>query len=121
AVMISEGLWKQKFASNPHIVGQSIVLDGVDRTIVGIVPASFHLKEWNFRPSEAYTPVGEWREPQFRDRSAAWGMDAIARLKPGVTLAAANQDMERVNHGMEAAYPNVDAGIRTHIVPLKEQ
>ena len=88
-VMISEGLWKRKFASNPHIVGQVIVLDGVPRTIIGIVPASFRLEQWNFHPAEAYTPVGEWREPQFRDRTAAWGMDAVARLKPGVTLAEA--------------------------------
>ncbi len=98
--MISEGLWKRKFASNPHIVGQAITLDGVPRTIIGIVPASFQLEQWNFHPAEAYTPVGEWREPQFRDRAAAWGMDAIARLKPGVTLAEASQDMQRVNHGL---------------------
>ncbi len=81
--MISEGLWKRKFASNPHIVGQAITLDGEPRTIIGVVPASFQLEQWNFHPAEAYTPVGEWREPQFRNRNAAWGMDALARLKPG--------------------------------------
>jgi predicted permease len=120
-VMISEGLWKRKFGSNPHIVGQAVTLDGVPRTIVGIVPASFQLQQWNFRPAEAYTPIGEWREPQFRNRNAAWGMDAIARLKPGVTLASAAQDMQRVNQGLAATYPDVDAGIETTIVPLKEQ
>ncbi len=119
-VMISEGLWKRKFASNPHIVGQVIVLNGVPRTIIGIVPASFRLDQWNFHAAEAYTPVGEWREPQFRDRTAAWGMDAIARLKPGVTLAEASQDMERVNSGLAATYPDVDAGIKTTIVPMIE-
>jgi predicted permease len=119
-VMISEGLWKRKFASNPHIVGQVIVLNGVPRTIIGIIPASFRLDQWNFHPAEAYTPVGEWREPQFRDRTAAWGMDAVARLKPGVTLAAASQDMKRVNNGLAATYPDVDAGIETTIVPMIE-
>ncbi len=120
-VTISEGLWKRKFASNPHIVGQAIVLDGVPRTIVGVIPACFQLRQWNFRPGEIYTPVGEYRDPHFRDRQAAWGLDAIALLKPGVTLAQAAQDMERVNRGLEAAYPDVDAGIKTTIVPLKEQ
>ncbi len=120
-VMISEGLWKRKFGSNPHIVGQSIILDGVDRTIVGVVPASFKLEQWNFHTSEAYTPVGEWREPQFRARTAAWGLDAIARLKPGVTLAGAQQDMARVNHGLETAYPDVDAGIKTYMLPMKQE
>ncbi len=120
-VMISEGLWKRKFASNPNIVGQAITLDGQPRTIIGVVPASFQFQQWNFRPAEAYTAIGEYKEPQFRDRNAAWGMDAIARLKPGVTLAEAAQDMQRVNHGLEATYPDVDAGIATTIVPLKEQ
>jgi predicted permease len=119
-VMISEGLWKRKFASNPHIVGQVIILNGVPRTIIGIIPASFRLDQWNFHASEAYTPVGEWREPQFRDRTAAWGLDAVARLKPGVTLAAASQDMARVNSGLAATYPDVDAGIETTIVPMIE-
>jgi putative ABC transport system permease protein len=120
-VMISEGLWKRKFASNPHIVGQSITLDGVPRSIIGVVPASFQLRQWNFRPAEAYTTLGEWREPQFRNRNAAWGLDAIARLKPGVTMAEAAQDMQRVNRGLEATYPDVDAGIKTTMVPLKQQ
>jgi putative ABC transport system permease protein len=120
-VMISEGLWKRKFASNPNIVGQVIVLDGVPRTIVGVVPGSFQLNEWNFRTSEVYTPVGEYSEPEFRRRSAAWGLDAIARVRPGVTLTQAARDMERVNRGLEAAYPDVNAGIKTTIVPLKDQ
>ncbi len=120
-VMISEGLWKRKFASNPNILGQAIILDGRPRTIIGVVPASFQLRQWNFRPGEIYTPVGEYPVPHFRDRQAAWGMDAIARLKPGMTLAQAAQDMARVNRGLEATYPDVDAGIKTNIVPLKDQ
>ena len=120
-VMISEGLWKRKFASNPHIIGQAIVLNGTPRTIVGIVPSSLQLEMWNFHPGEIYTPVGEYSDPHFRERQAAWGMDAIARLKPGVTLEQAAQDMDRVNRGLEAAYPDVDAGIKTSIVPMKDQ
>ncbi len=120
-VMISEGLWKRKFASNPNIVGQAIVLDGVPRTIVGIVPG-FHFVQWNFRSGgDAYVPIGEFSEPQFHyDRKAAWGTNIVARLKPGVTLAQAGEDMARVNRGLEAAYPDADAGIKTTIVPLKE-
>ncbi len=120
-VMISEGLWKRKFASNPHIVGQAIVLDAVPHTIIGVIPASFQLRQWNFQTGDIYTPVGEYSVPHFRDRTAAWGMDAIARLKPGVTLAQAARDMERVNRGLEAAYPDADTGIKTTMVPLKEE
>ncbi len=120
-VMISEGLWKRKFASNPHIVGQAITLDGRPRTIIGVIPASFRLNQWNFRAPELYAPIGEYPEPQFRNRTASWGTDAIARLKPGITLGQAAQDMERVNRGLAAAYPDVDAGIKTTIIPMKQE
>ena len=119
-VMIGEGLWKRKFASDPHVLGKTIILDGQGRTIIGIIPASFGLKMWNFARSDIYTPVGEYSQPQFRNRSAAWGMDAVARLKPGVSLSDAAQDMARVNRGLAAAYPDVDTNIKTRIVPLKE-
>src|SRR5579863_6318119 len=102
-VLISEGLWKRKFASNPHIVGQVIVLDGIPRTILGVIPGSFQLRLWNFQTGEIYTPVGDYADPHFRERQAAWGMDAVARLKPGVTMAQAVQDMQRVNNGLAAA------------------
>jgi predicted permease len=119
-VMISQGLWQRKFGSNPNVIGKAIILDGKARTIIGIIPASFQLQQWNFHPGEIYTAVGEYNDPNFRKRQAAWGLDAIARLKPGVTLAQAGQDMERVNRGLQAAYPDVDAGIKTNIVPMKD-
>jgi predicted permease len=119
-VMISEGLWKRKFSSDPRIMGKTIVLDGEGRTVIGIVPASFRLKMWNFRVSEVYQPVGEYSEPQFRNRNASWGLDAVARLKPGVSLNDAAQDMARVNRGLAAAYPDVDDHIKTNTVPMKE-
>src|SRR5271169_4188513 len=118
--MISEGLWKRKFGSDPSILGRTIILDGEGRTVIGIVPASFRLKMWNFDKSDVYTPVGQYSEPRFRNRTAAWGLDALARLKPGVSLSEAAQDMARVNRGLAAAYPDVDTNIKTRILPLKE-
>ena len=120
-VMISEGFWKRKFASNPNVIGQAIVLDKKPHTIIGIIPASFQLRQWNFHPGDIYTPVGNYSDPHFRNRQASWGLDAVARLKPGVTQAQAAQDMEGVNRGLAAAYPDVDSGIATTIVPMKEQ
>src|SRR5690349_21413302 len=61
-VMITEGLWKRKYGSDPNILGQRMVLNGVGRTIVGVVPASFHLHIQNFQrgdslSNEVYVPV----------------------------------------------------------------
>src|SRR5215813_12564791 len=119
-VMISEGLWKRKFASDPHVIGKTIILDGQGRTVIGIIPASFQIKMWNFETPDTYFPVGEYSQPQFRNRMAAWGLDALARLKPGVAIADAAQDMAGVNRGLEAMYPDVDTNIKTRIVGLKE-
>jgi putative ABC transport system permease protein len=119
-VMIGEGLWKRKFASDPRVVGKTVILDGQGRTIIGIVPASFRLKMWNFQRSDIFVPIGEFSQPAFRNRNAAWGTDAIARLKPGVSVNDAAQYLAHVNLGLAAAYPDEDANIKTRIVPLKD-
>jgi len=125
AVMISEGLWKRKFGAMRNIVGQRLVLDGVGRTVIGVVPASFRLRVENFQdgpsPNDIYTPVGEYNEPAFyADRGAGWGMKAIGHLKPGVTFEVARQDMDRVSRELTARYPNADSNEKANLVPLKE-
>src|SRR6516164_8993461 len=119
-VMISEGLWKRKFASDSSVLGKTIILGGQGRTVIGIIPANFSLKMWNFEHGEVYEPIGEYSQPQFRSRNASWGTDALARLKPGVSLNDAANDMARVNRGLAAAYPDEDANIKTNIMPMKE-
>jgi ABC-type antimicrobial peptide transport system permease subunit len=61
--MITEGLWKRKFGSRKDIIGQRVILDDVGRTIIGVIPSSFHLNIQNFQrggpANEVYTPVGE--------------------------------------------------------------
>jgi predicted permease len=124
-VMIAEGLWKRKYGSDPNIVGQRMELDGVGRTIIGVVPSSFHLHLQNFQSggpaNEVYLPVGEWNEPAFHDdRGSGWGLDAIARLKPDVTLAQARADMAGVSRELALAYPDVNSGKKANLIPLKE-
>ena len=119
-LMISEGLWKRKFGSDPEIIGKRLVVNGVGRTIVGVIPAGFRLRIWNFHPGDIYVPIGEFSDPRFRERSWASGQDAVGLLKRGVTLEQARQDMARVNRGLAAAYPDADAGIKARVVPLKE-
>jgi putative ABC transport system permease protein len=126
AVMITEDLWQRKFGGRKDIVGQRMILDDVGRTIVGVVPSSFHLHVQNFQRggplNEVYVPVGEYNEPKFySDRAAGWGLDAIARLNPGVTLAQAREDMERVSRDLTAAYPDVNSGKKANVLSLKDE
>jgi len=121
-VLVSSGFWKRKLASSPDIVGSRVVLDGEGYTIIGVIPASFHLLLPNFRDNnELYIPIGQWSYPDFRDRWRALGMKGIGRLKPGVTLAQARADMDSVAQNLAAAFPQADAGEGAVLQPLKQK
>ncbi len=125
-VMLTEGLWRRKFGSAKDIIGQRLVLNGVGRTVIGIVPSSFHLRIQNFQRGgqaiDLYTPVGEFNEPHFYNaRGSGWGLDAIGRLNPGVTLEQARADMDRVSRDLTAAYPDIDSGKKAYVLSLREE
>lgn len=118
--LISEGLWKRKFASDRNVIGQRLIVAGQPRTIIGVIPASFRLHVFNFKTADVYEAIGEDPDPTFYLRDSYQGMDAIGLLKPEVTLAQALDDMKRVNAGLADAYPNVDGNIKANIIPLKD-
>ncbi len=120
-VMISAGMWKTKFGSAPDVIGKTLILNGTNYTIVGVVPSTFHLYMQNFRDSDIYVPVGQWNDVIFHQRDVGMGMDAVARLKPGVTLEQARADMDRVTQNLAAAYPDANANTAATVVSLKEK
>jgi predicted permease len=119
--IISEGLWKRKFGSDPNVIGKRVIVAGVGRTIVGVIPSSFRLNIQNFRTADLYEPIGGESDPGFYRRDTFAGTDAIGLLKPGVTLEQARDDMKRVNAGLAAAYPDVNATIKANIISLKDE
>jgi predicted permease len=120
-VLISAGFWKTKFDSAPDVVGKTMTLNGKDYTIAGVVPASFHLYMQNFRTSDLYVPIGQWKDVIFHERNVAMGMDAVARLRPGVTIEQARGDMDGVTRNLSAIYPEADTNVGATVVPLKEK
>src|SRR5260370_37399788 len=79
--------------------------------MVALFPASFHFRAFNFAGiKDVYVPVGKTKDPFFYHRDVLKGMDAIGRLKPGVSLAAAQADMAQITRNLAAAYPNADKG-----------
>jgi predicted permease len=121
AVLISEKLWKRKFNASPSIAGTEMTLDGTGYTIVGVIPESFHLQLVNFHEGDIYTPIGQWKNPGFMNRTNAFGLRAFARLKPGVSLAQARAEMDRVCANLARAYPDANTGVGAKVVPLKQQ
>ncbi|MGB0034757.1 MAG: ABC transporter permease [Candidatus Acidiferrales bacterium] len=117
--LISEGMWKRKFGAAAAVLGKSITLDGKDYTIVGVIPASFHLLTSTFSTSEIYVPIGQWTNNLLLNRGAGLGIHGIGRLKPGVAIEQAQADMDGVTRNLAAAYPDDDKGIGAKLLPLK--
>jgi len=118
-VLIGGGLWQRKFGSSPDIVGKTLMLNGESYTVVGVIPRSFHLDAVNLDDiKDIYIPIGQYADPLFQQRDVHEGMRAIARLKPGVTLAAARADMDGIASELASEYPDADkgAGIRASLL-----
>ena len=121
AAMISAGLWKRKFGGSADVLGKTIVLDGRDHTIVGVVPAGFHLLLPDFpEGNEVYVPIAQWDDVLLLERKIQLGAYAVGRLKPGVTPQQAQAEMSGIAASLAAAYPEADKDIGARIVPLKE-
>jgi putative ABC transport system permease protein len=115
-IIISTGLWQRKFGGAPDVAGKSLTLDDKSYTIIGVLPAAFPLFD-----SDVYALIGQWNAPAMRNRSAGLGLHGIGRLKPGVTLAQARADLDRVMRNLAAAYPEANQGNGATVIPLDEQ
>ena len=116
-VVLSGGLWKRKFGSSPDVLGKPLILNGTSYTVVGVIPSSF---TFYGQDRDVYTPIGQWKDPSFRDRRISVSARVIARMKPGITLPQAQADMDVVARNLAAAYPvaNQQSGIT--LVSMKQ-
>lgn len=118
-VLLSESLWKNRFASSRSVLGTSITLNDKAYTIVGVYPSRYPMFD-SANPPDIFVPIGQWNDPLFRDRKVGMGTQGIARLKPGVTFAQAQADLDSVGNSLANTYPDADKGTSITIVPLKE-
>jgi predicted permease len=119
-VLISAGLWKRKFGSSPDVLGKPLTLNNVAYIVVGVIPSGFYYQGNNFQRGDVYVPIGQWNDPTFRDRRVGMGMDAVGRLKPGVTFEQARADMDALGRHMAEEYPQADKGTGITLIPLKQ-
>ncbi|MGA6959130.1 MAG: ABC transporter permease [Candidatus Acidiferrales bacterium] len=118
--LVTAGLWERKFGSAPDIIGKRVTMNGTGYTVVGVVPASFQLESTNLGIKDVFVPIGQFKDPLFYDRDVHDGMRALGRLKPGVTLAAAQANMDQIADNLAQTYPDADKGAGIGIVPLKK-
>ena len=97
--LISQELWANAFGSDPEIVGRRVSIDGTDREIVGVAPRAFHFPA---EQTQLWLPLV--LDPAHTN-SAAFDYQGIARLKDGITIAAANADLQRLLPTVPVVYP----------------
>jgi predicted permease len=121
-VLLSERFWKSKFGSSPQVLGTTITMDGKGYTILGVIPGNLHHRLQNDQPiNDIYIPVGIFGDPQFQKREKHEGLDAIARMKPGVTVQQVRAEMAGIARTLAAEYPDADKNAGITVMPMKEQ
>jgi predicted permease len=111
-VILGEHLWNTQYASDPGIIGRTVMIDGVQHEVVGIMPARFAFPDSR---TTLWIPIGI--DPA-QTRSAAFDFHAVARVRPGVTLDAAARDLQALLPHVPEAFPGrltADAIAITHM------
>jgi putative ABC transport system permease protein len=106
--VLSHSLWRDRFRSDPDVIGQTITLDGAAFTVVGVAPGMGFLEEM----TRIYIPLT--REELTQDSRTSCHLVVLGRLKPEVSLAQAQAQMNEVARQIEKENPNtnLDKGIR---------
>ncbi|MEO8633675.1 MAG: ABC transporter permease [Gemmatimonadales bacterium] len=115
-LILSDGLWRRRFGADPTLVGQSIAVAGGTATVLGIMPRSFQPLPWG--QEEYWEPLTLGADDHLRRGRYA---QVIGRLKPGVTLAAAEAEMAGIAGALAQEYVEFNTGWGANLVPLSEQ
>ena len=121
--VLSHGLWMRRFGGDKSIVGKKLLLNGIPRTIVGVMPEGFywHLKDRGIITGKPPQLWLRWNlAPEGRVRRGRY-MTVIARLKPGVSVAQADANMKVLAKQLETRYYEFNAGWGATVVGLREQ
>jgi len=115
AMLLSYGFWARRFGSDPSMVGTRVVLGGIPRNIVGILPPDFEVPD---RPADVWVPLAPAPteiQARFQHRYRMYGL-----IKPGITLARAREDFTAVNRQLMQEHPSTNS-FDVHMLPWMEQ
>jgi predicted permease len=127
-LILSYELWQRSFGGNPNLVNQTVQLDGQNYTVVGVMPPDFKFppsfsatvgsSEETVNNADLWVPLTTDDVPLVRDIR---NLKMIARLKPGVTAPQAQAEINAIASQLEKGYPDVNAGLESHVISLHEQ
>ena len=116
-VMMSYGLWQTRFGGG-DVVGKPVTLDGRPYTVVGVLPADFEFP-FGLEDAELWGTIA-FDGGNLAERGAHY-LNAIGRLKDGIALPMAQEQMDLLNKRLEQEYPAQNSGRSARLVPLHEQ
>jgi putative ABC transport system permease protein len=114
-LVMSDGLWRTRFAADPRVLGKKIFLDDQAYEIVGVMPPGFHFPDPD---DQLWAPLALTPDELISRRSHF--LDVFARLKPGVTLTQAQTQMNLIAQHLTELYPDSNTGVAVKVVPLHE-
>jgi len=122
-VVIGHRLWQRRYGGDARAIGGEVLLGGEEHRIIGVLPPEF---EWHIQnhsgtgqPAELWMPMVVPVELMRRRRGRFAA--AVARLKPGVTLAEARAEMDVIGRQLVQEHPQLNTGFGVNLVPLREQ
>lgn len=114
-VILSHGVWQQRFAGDPAAVGRALRVDGVPLTVIGVMPPAFRLEPTS--EARLWTPLAFRADDRKPDRRHSNNLNVVARLAPGATVAQLQSEVDALNaKTLETdpyQKPVVDAGFHT--------
>src|SRR5712664_3928642 len=113
-VVLGHRLWQRRFGGDPRVVGRSISLDNQRYTVVGVLPAGMQLS----RSADLWMPFGQFNDDLTEHVHHAFS--AIARLKPGITLAQAHDEVDRLHQQEAIAYPDAHRNFGVRVEPIED-
>ena len=117
-MLIGHDLWQRRFNSDPHIIGQQIRVGSTSATVIGVMPPDFR-----FPPQatsiDYFRPLAQTLGAATKERSL-YQLPVVARLKPGVTAAQAQNEMKLIGQRLEQQYPDVGFRLGGGIITLQE-
>jgi putative ABC transport system permease protein len=113
-VVLSETLWRSRFGADSGILGRTISLSGQPYTVVGVAPTSVGYPG----PVAAWLPLGYGLGHSASRDSHSY--DVVARLRPGVTVARAQEDVARIARALEHEYPASNSNRSAVVIPLTD-
>src|SRR5580693_57025 len=123
-VLLSYGYWRQKFGGATSVIGKSITVDGKSREIIGVLPQGFHFLDY-----DDLSLVVPFKWDRSKTKLGNFSYQAMARLKPGVTMAQASADVARMLPIVNRSFPAPEgfspklfeqARIAPNLRPLKQ-